>query len=322
MPMPTLAKTWQFSINQQTANSGSVETNTDTAFLLIKNALKAFGSGAWTVVGSSNGTTAGIDGVDRLSTIADIVHNNAASAHSWIVLKNTGLGSNFQVLFAFDSSNPYQWTIITSPSAGFTGGSITANPTTTDGFTHLSVGSFWPSSAAALVSHTMVSTDGECTRVVVYSANAVVGGLFFEKAQNPSTGWTIPVWCRVAVGSTSLNVTSWASVASNYGSRAGSTNFTGFFLSEGTNAGLAYSTTDVGTVANQLDSTWPLFPFGLCSQTPGVKGRHGNVYDLWCRPSGVAVADTFPNDPALRRLVAFGELVFPWTNGADVPLTL
>lgn len=89
------------------------------------------GASVYTVVGSSNGTTAALDGVDRWGstfTPANIVRAPAGTAHSWIVLQNTGLG--VWILIDHIGSSDGQC-LISYARTAFTGGSITTAPTST-----------------------------------------------------------------------------------------------------------------------------------------------------------------------------------------------
>lgn len=65
MTLPVPDKTWQFNVNQVKPTSDTVTTDCKTILLSIKKALTTFASNPWTVVGSSDGSTAGMDAVDR-----------------------------------------------------------------------------------------------------------------------------------------------------------------------------------------------------------------------------------------------------------------
>lgn len=83
----------------------------------------------WTVVGSSDGATAGLDGVDRWTTTftaSKIVRASQGSAHSWIVLRN--VTSGLWVCIDMNNTNSGTLSITCSQSAP-TGGSTTTRPT-------------------------------------------------------------------------------------------------------------------------------------------------------------------------------------------------
>lgn len=84
----------------------------------------------WTVVGSSNGSAAGMDAVDRWGSsfsAANVVRNSNGNAHSWIVLRNAANGYDLCI----DCNSPGNGLgAITAvkTSQGFTGGSTTSRP--------------------------------------------------------------------------------------------------------------------------------------------------------------------------------------------------
>src|SRR5512146_2064622 len=97
MALPTKTKTWQFKVNQATKYQGTFAATFQAVMFALKQSLITFALQPWTVVGSSDGATAGLDAVDRWSAANKLVQAADASAHSWIVLKQTGVAANFQV---------------------------------------------------------------------------------------------------------------------------------------------------------------------------------------------------------------------------------
>jgi hypothetical protein len=93
-----------------------------------------------------------------------------------------------------------------------------------------------------------------------------------------------------------------------------------FMTGEGSSTSHLAVLTDVGTVASDFDSSWPFFPIGLASITAANRGRLGTLFDCWWRQTGVADADTFPNDAAARQFVAMGPWILPWTGDGTAPL--
>lgn len=91
-------------------------------------------SAAWTCAGSSDGTTAGMDGVDRWTDITKVVNAGNGSNHSWIVLQSpatfTSSGS-YYLLIDCNSGTVNNGTIAYA-NAVFTGGSVTNAPTSTN----------------------------------------------------------------------------------------------------------------------------------------------------------------------------------------------
>ncbi len=92
----------------------------------------------WTVVGSSDGATAGLDGTDRWTNTFDatkLLRAAAASNHSWIVMQSPStistLGVPFYLLISLGTNSDARILVRASKTA-FTGGSITADPTSVD----------------------------------------------------------------------------------------------------------------------------------------------------------------------------------------------
>ena len=144
--MSTFEKTYQYAMNQVMDASSTTNTGKNIAWwikaaLLGSNTLAwkdANGNsitptGLWAVDSSCDGTTAGTagDGVDRWGaafTPANLNYNSEGSAHSWFVLKHTGLnlflvlnltGGTYQVSFSVSKTQP-------------TGGTTTNRPTAAD----------------------------------------------------------------------------------------------------------------------------------------------------------------------------------------------
>jgi hypothetical protein len=95
--------------------------------------------GLWTVVGSSDGATAGMDGVDRWGAVYDgtkLIRAAAGNAHSWMVLRSPGITAGgltsvpFYMIIEWSASDvaPTFYGCKALP----TGGTITARPTSTD----------------------------------------------------------------------------------------------------------------------------------------------------------------------------------------------
>jgi hypothetical protein len=315
----TKEKTWQYSVNNTVAALGAITTTHARLLRSIKNTLLAFGTLPWTVVGSSNSVAAGLDAVDRWAADGNLVWANEGNAHSWIVLKQTGIGSNFQLLINCSPADTWNRVVnvIASPNAGFTGGSTTARPTATDEVDlNVSNNEYWAGSHSAdgqFVYHVMQSTDGQCTRILTARAGAVCGFWLLDKAKNPVTGWTYP-FVGIVKGDTTGDVATIATLA------ATSAKFAGW----GTAYMNMYATHEVAnsnniptlsTVPNDLSTKYPVFPIGLLSETAGQRGRHGDLFDLWWGLTAVATGDFYPGD-ASKQFVQLGDVIFPWNGGA------
>jgi hypothetical protein len=90
-------RSWQFLPMQGPRVAASIADHSSYSLWMLKSFLKGEIGGAtqglWTCVGSSDGTTAALDGVDRWGTvfnIANVPYTDAAGgAHAWIVLSRS-----------------------------------------------------------------------------------------------------------------------------------------------------------------------------------------------------------------------------------------
>lgn len=318
MPLPLVKKTWQYAHGSNTL-SGSQKPDYDNSFLFAKNALLAFGSNPCTVVGSSDGTTAALDGVDRITASSKIVNANTTSPHSWIVLNLVGMGSA-QVMFDWNNSSILQLGITFSPGGLFTGGSTTANPTATDSIVVHSNASQWIGQTAGTGGqfriHVMRSTDGTNTRVF-FCINSLVAGFWtFEKVWNPVSGWPLP-YIAAAVG-ISGNITdtslltfgNWPS-NTKYSSQGPLGSMPLFLTYEAAPGGGSNAVGSRYAIPNELSGEYPLCPVGLWHDTTvGQRGRHGSIPDMYFTVTGPVCGDTYPSDGS-RQFVQMGQMIVP-----------
>lgn len=331
MAMPSVDKTWQFNVNQGLASSGTALTDVRNLLLSIKNSLKGFSSSPWVVEGSSDGAGAGaMDGNDRWTDISKLVWNSAGSNHSWIVLRQTGLGSLFEICIDLNLSSvqggymTFSWA-----TTGYSGGSGTTAPTATGQVTALTTASVWGYNYASTFSrvlHVMMSTDGQCTRVFNTVGGTIHLMWLFETAKNPISAWTTPVYVSVsqygslgAYGYTKPTYDYLSSTTSYQGNmppfqaKNGSNNFSLCFSGEGYASGLNQPNQ---ARYNQINSLAPVTIIGLVSPTPGYRGRHGQAYDMWwgtLYTMGGGWDGTWPDD-STRKFWNCGALIIPWTG--------
>lgn len=330
MPIPTLEKTWQHSLNLGNTPSGSLETDMDSVFLLIKNAMLAFDTNPWTCAGSSNSVAAGMDAVDRLSTATNIVHNTAGNAHSWIVLTSP---NGMQICFDFVSGTVSRMTAVMSPGALFTSGSTTARPTATDSQTILN-DIFWggaiSSTGGQYYSHVIHTSDGDCTRVYICMNGLVAGYWSFETVKNPIDGWANPIMASmVGIGNTATDTTllsraSWLAGATTYSSQGPATTMALFLTAESALNGTG-SVLGALDQANELTRNYggePEYLFVGCglfhSVTTTQKGRHGETFDLYWTNAALLTGDTFPED-GTHEFQVMGDQMVP-TGGTTLLL--
>src|SRR5512136_2332318 len=170
MTLPTKVKTWQYNVNQDLNTLGVALTDRQRLLRTIKNSLIGFGAAPWTVQGSSNSVAAAMDGVDRWAADANLVWANAGVAHSWIVLRQTGIGATFEMCIDLSSISPRVLSCILAVGGSFAGGTTLNRPTAG---TELDVSpTRWFKGDDALTFscalHVQQSNDGAITRVGVF----------------------------------------------------------------------------------------------------------------------------------------------------------
>lgn len=329
MALPTIQKTWQYDVNNQVDKLGTETLTAANMILTIKNIMTGFASSPWTVAGSSNQTTAGMDGVDRWSTTADF-RWGASGNISWIVLEQSGIDGYFQLLLSMNTASTYNINCSFSPTGVFTGGSITAPPTAIDAVTVKSA-SAWGgqngTSHSSIKIHVMQSTDGECTRIFIYKVSYastqelqipfLCGIWIFDKVREPSVGWNYPYFCSIIATSASA---AGVGVLSDFTSLlVGFHNSLTVALSytwEGTLDGTPFST--LLTSANKVDQTEYIFPIGIASVTVGARGRHGTIWDMWWGNSYLADGNTFSDGLGNDDFIKIGCFILPWPSSTEM----
>jgi len=206
MAAPVLDKVWQHNVNIQQGNTGVKNDDYAGILLSIKRLLTGVApngrplswTGIWTIKASSNGVVADLN--DNWNSTADLVWSS--SNRSWIVLSQSATGS--EICLDCNSSSTQIMSWVWSHSAGFNVSSpvINARPIATDGLVFLSSGSWCSAESSPFGArlHVMLSTDGECTRVIVNFRDKSVLFWLFDLAKNPVSGWTNPSIAAMASG--------------------------------------------------------------------------------------------------------------------------
>jgi len=327
MALPVLVKTWQYNVNQAIA-SGTGSVVTRTVFLAVKNSLKGFALAPYVVRGSGNSVAGAMDGVDRWTTIADLVAGTGGTDASWIVLRQTGIGATFDLMILVDnsSSDDTRFIFITS-TLGFTGGSASARPTAADEMVMQGSEPFpggpgvsLANTAAAHKLHVQMSSDGTSLRVFTYAANASDFVMVLDRMTLPIAGANYVAMCNPSNSwSSAMQIPIWAV-------RLASARQLGRLTYECVNGvPLPHSLLKLGTITNANIFT----PVGVCvltSDAPNtVNQRVGTIPDMWMTTDTLADVTTFPSGTA-RTFCRFGvaaggsfNVVIPW-NGT-IPLT-
>lgn len=329
MALPTLTKTWEFKVNQAITATGTALATNRTILKAIKDSLISssdYVNGAnvsttpanmFTVRYSCDGTTAGSagDGVDRWSDISKLNWANAGSAHSWMVLRQAAIGSNYEILISCEASagNGQSLLIAVSPSAGFTGGTTLLRPTATDESVIIN-GTIWGgvvNTDANVKLHVFKSSDGECWRVFVANGGQINTSWIMEKSKSSNTSWAnrgIALALGAGAATNTLSNNNLYSLANFYG--RGASAMTMYLATMSCGPGLLNV---LETNPDDLSSDWDFFGQQLFTITAGNKWCRGELNDVWYGSTTIASGDSFPLSVSPNsQFVQFGSLVFPW----------
>ena len=338
MTDPTIQKTWEFAVNG-VALASSAQASTQAhqdrreMMLDIKNMLTNTAPHAgtftspWTVVSSSDGHT-NVGSTDHWVTIDDLVwrDEDGSADFSWILLQQTGLSATFQLLIGCESDtvadDGAQIFAAITQTARNTDGTLSSMPTEAgtdervirndDGTSQ----GYWGSGGDATVSspayrwNVAMSTDGECTRVLIFMNTTCSGFWLFDVPDNPASGWTNPYIAAIQ-GTNSFNLNqptySLFNVAANIKGRFSGTDTTMFLSTEG----FANASLGAQMGRNQLDNTWPVSEMGIYSETSTFTGRMGTVFDLWWGEA-LATSGRYYPQAGTKLYVNVSDMIHPW----------
>jgi len=329
MALPVLDySTWRFKVNQNLDSPGTVLACFQQLLWSIKDSLitasgwtDSAGSGTtltapWTVIASSNGTVA--DASDNWTTSADLVWAATGTAHSWIVLRQTGInGQNFELLLDCNSASNNRLTVSWTPATGFdvSSPSTLTAPTATYQSTLVANSVDWVTTAITFncALHVQVTDGGECTRVVVYIGGACKAFWALDKPKDAVSGWSSPAIGYLSYSGAPLYTT--LNDVTNARCWVGSVETSAYLASA------AYGTAMLGqnlTVANEVSGCWPMIPVRVVTDTYPAVGLVGTLRDTWWGATGVADGDTYPDTGTLKQFLHVGNLIIPWNQSTPL----
>ena len=322
MALPSLDKTWNFQTNQVVGGSVSALADARDAILKFKNALV---TGGWTVWGSSDSVNAGNgDAVDRWSTVSNLVFGSSSNIRSWIVLKNTALNTEAALLLHLNDVAGGSTSTMTMTfslvgfglSNGGVNGSTTAAPTANSAWSWDCASRFPIGSQRTFTGtmHVMISSDLECTRVFFTDASYTVniGYLFIDKAKNPASQWTYPVYTSSGLDSEAtilyiVNLANGTRVTSKVNGITLALRTTGECIGNVANDNIA----DYLTAVDDASAIYPMMPIRLLCSTVGHRNwRKGEMFDIWWGSRLAATGDTYPATG--KQFVQFYRIIVPW----------
>jgi hypothetical protein len=295
MAFPTAVKNWipGFLVNQRIPFVSL--SNTTGAYITgITNHQIARG---YVCVGSSNGVTAAMDGVNRCTTSAGFATRSsvAASAQSWIVVSD----GTVQTLFAFQGASDDVVRISFSPGSLFVVAGIpTQQPTATDEqVISLATSVIGSSPSADRVFHVWVDSAHQMWRACVMRLGIVVTNVIGVELFDPSllvlpAVAPVPVW-GFSVTPSNSGLTTLIGLQSSSGKCRLVVSGVPFSCSTGGYAIImnASFTGEDGANLELNGNVPPIRSIGLSSITGGARGQIGPRFDWYFssdnQPNGV-----------------------------------
>jgi len=316
-------KTWQFDINRarsETTVLGMVQYTLWYYKAFLTGQIGGATKGLWSVAGSSDSLTAGMDGVDRWGSSFDatkIVRGSGTSIKSWVVLGSPPIkGVVLYLLLSYDSSIVYGITAYLTASLP-TGGSVTVNPTVTSAATHSAAYlAIAPSSNSGdFHLHSGLSNDGSF--FVLQSRDNTglfVTGLLGSWLGNAKSSDNYPFWISSNCDTRVTN----GFGSSSYGLNAPTKSFMlppdGSVQTVWSWSGVLPATTNLPSGSDPFDSSYVDMPIFVGASATTIRGVRGRLQDIAFFPGGAPTGTTDATAGAPTYMVA-GNYWFP-TNSS------
>lgn len=282
-------------------------------------------SAKWTVEGSSDSVTAGMDAVDRWGTTFDatkIVNDGYSDPRSWIVLKGPGV-TPFYVLIAAQSQTTntpdYTRIHISWSTAAFTGGTTTVLPSNTKPFgyatTGTSSGAIFCDSASLSGSwrlNFVTSAAGHHAYIIVKNGGGIAA------CQSFLSLW--PVKGHVSDQTPYIGILNFLAAGSAKANPVWLTNnWTRGYLDSGqSETAVVYpvaatSSTQPATdriqSINPVSSKWDEWPTGVVGLSTGFEVYRGQLEDVGFLSSAAPLGTTWPVGGPVERVNIGGMLI-------------
>lgn len=331
MSAPTLSRVWYSRVN-------ATFPDVTTAALIHKSwlfQLKAHlidqvstgtvdvarpGSSVWTVEGSSDGSTAGMDATDRWTNTfngALLIQATAGSPHSWIVVKSPNAMGPIYMCIDLNSGTTSNAAFIFSRSA-FTGGSTTARPTASNEW---GAATTTPGTAVAFTAdstlsathrtHFVVDADGMWFRCTSRDTTTIFNSLMFLiNAVELETGDNNPTWVGFAQSTSGRGGGVYTTLQGNTGIQGrtaggGAVNTAGGAVSYSFGA-----TAFAGTMtADVLTSNFRVLPIYMGTTVASNNAWRGKLPDIWVI-GNASVGGSYPTTGSPTQHVV-GDVLIP-----------
>ena len=332
MSLPAKSVAWIYSFNNRITYASLLQVARDLLFL-IKQTLKANG---YTVKGSSNGTTGGMDGVDRWTTAADAGTRGTTTTTpiSWVVLTD---GNGTDILFAYIGATDDVFRLNVSHAGDYvvaataTHQPTSANETATGPgwFTAAIPSMIGTATSADRVAHIWIAPDATGFRVALFRSAVLLCAFGVDKHEAATYAPS------VVVSAAHGFFFNGAVVAQNFPFDAASTAGTNaqFRIVVRTSMGgkLASCCRSVEAQGYGLASAnfmhlgqdfipelqgagFQLKRIGICSVSSAQRGKVGNLRDWWIGRalSGVSDGDTYGSNREFVCIDGESGVVWPW----------
>lgn len=346
-------KTWQFALMMDFPVTGAKDA---TAYYMwfLKTALTggvpmkdqsgsdvADPQGKWTVLGSSDGVSAAMDGVDRWGATFDttkIIHNSSSGgARSWLCLKSPdALGPYYMILDYCGGLGVHSINAVFGKTAPTGGTLVTARPTFADEWTASYTGNgtgtcqVVQNAAQSRRAHLMLCTDGTFhyfTNVVAV-ARMESALLFVEvKDTHPTDVYKCLSYfefdassctCRHTQGLAKYSAPCWYGRCHNGNTVSGGCSYAGIVPAD-FNSTTGQNILD-GAVGNGMnsadaaDGSWPDFPLYVHSTNSSYRTVKGRVPDIRLCSNAIAQGTTEPLTGSPQAIV-LGNAWWPTYSG-------
>ena len=310
--IPAFTKTWSYVQNQSYTTGGSSTIDNKSMVLNIVNQLITWG---WEVSGSGSSYygSGARDGVNRWSTIDDIV------ASAWIELHSAAMGCYLVVKDNGDNGT-FLWL---GSYLGFSGGtpSATQAGTAPDSFNcNQQNGGSYPCGNASFSAkwHGWSSSDGYVNRIVVYVNSIPVLYLHFEKPTITIDGFPNCVMSVLDSGGSAQNMM----IVNKWFTGSGG----GWFMYYASTRQSLFGvlpflgpdqvSAQLQTNVCPIDGNWMICNVGCGNNNnTAIQGIFFWFADLWTVASLLQEGATMPASGA-RQVVVCGDFLLPWTNVA------
>lgn len=287
-------------------------------------------TGTWCLIGSSDGITAGMDGLDRWTntyTAGKITRNTAGASHSWYVLRSPVMASHtYYLLVDWSTSTDHTINITLGVDAPPLGGSITLGPSVQNpaalAGNNFSINSTSQSTIGSVKVHGQLATDGSFNILMSRDFSQEFStGIIVHLLSNYKGTDAYPVWLHCTADTTAQpNTAGYANALANDSKGLDTVGNGTMRYPDGSGSGnyglITPAVTNIPTYPDAFDGTIPLFPVAVANKTAGNYTIRGRLQDIYYSPCvGGTTAPTIGvgsvDNSATPQYMVIGRWYFP-----------